>query len=283
LTNQILAYHISEQKFREKEFWGGTMQVDTAVGSIARAAKVLAAMADFPAGASLSDLIARTDFTKTTTHRTLASLQDVYFVTQDPGDKKYRFGHDLAGLARRANLTDLASVAQRSMRRLADLSEDTVFLSIAEGSASICIHRELGAFPIRALTLEVGSRHPLGIGANAQALLSAMPERSRKAANKVNTSWFAEYGLEQQEVEELHRDTIERGYALNPGRIIPGMAAVSLPILTKQGRLVAALAIGAVTDRMTIERIETELVPALRREVGNVSERFDLLEAEGTL
>ncbi|MGR3661785.1 MAG: IclR family transcriptional regulator [Paracoccaceae bacterium] len=259
------------------------MQTDTTVGSIARAARVLAAMAEFPAGASLSDLIARTDFTKSTTHRVLASLQDVHFVAQDPGNKKYHFGRDLAGLARRANLTDLASVAQRSMRRLADLSEDTVFLSIPEGAASICIHRELGAFPIRALTLEIGSRHPLGVGANAQALLSAMPDRARKAANRINASWFGEFGVDLQCVRDLHRDTIERGYALNPGRIIPGMAAVSLPIITQQGRLVAALAIGAVTDRMSLERIETTLVPALRREVENVSARFDLLETEGTL
>lgn len=259
------------------------MTSDATVGSIARAARVLAAMGEFPAGASLSDLIARTDFTKTTTHRVLASLQDVHFVSQDPADKKYHFGRNLAGLARKANLIDLASVAQRSMRRLADLSEDTVFLSIPEGAASICIHRELGAFPIRALTLEVGSRHPLGLGANAQALLSAMSERQRAAANRMNKTWFKEYGANLQTVEEMHSDTVARGYALNPGRIIPGMAAISLPILTRQGRLVAALAIGAVTDRMSLERIETILLPALHREVEKVSARFDLLETEGSL
>ena len=256
--------------------------MDSTVGSIARAAKVLAVMAEFPAGASLSDLIAGTDFTKSTTHRILASLQDVHFVAQDPGNKKYHFGRDMAELARKANLIDLTSVAQRSMRRLADLSEDTVFLSIPEGAASICIHREIGAFPIRALTLEVGSRIPLGVGANSQALLSAMSDRKRKAANRINKNWFSEFGVDLQCVEELHRDTIERGYALNPGRVIPGMAAVSLPIFTRQGRLVAALAIGAVTDRMSLERIETLLVPALRREVEIVSARFDLLETEGT-
>jgi len=256
---------------------------DTTVGSIARAARVLGAMADYPTGATLSDLIARTDFTKTTTHRVLGSLQDVHFVAQDPDTKKYHFGRELAGLARKANLIDLAAVAQRSMRRLADLSEDTVFLSIPEASASICIHRELGAFPIRTLTLEIGSRYPLGVGANAQALLSAMSDRKRASANRINKTWFREFGFDQKTAEDLHADTVERGYALNPGRIIPGMAAIGLPIITKNGRLVAALSIGAVTDRMSLERIETLLVPALRSEVGKVSARFDLLEAEGLL
>ena len=259
------------------------MNADPTVGSIARAAKVLAAMADFPAGASLSDLIARTEFTKTTTHRVLASLQDVHYVAQDPGTKKYHFGRELAGLTRKANLIDLTAVAQRSMRRLADLSQDTVFLSIPEGSAAICIHRELGAFPIRTLTLDVGTRHPLGAGANGQALLSAMSDRARAAANRINVSWFQEFGVDLAEIQELHRDTVARGYALNPGRIIPGMAAISLPIVTQSGRLVAAMAIGAVTDRMSLERIETVLVPALRTEIAKVTARFDLLETEGSL
>ncbi len=259
------------------------MNAEATVGSIARAAKVLAAMSDFPGGASLSDLIARTDFTKTTTHRVLASLQEVHYVAQDPDDRKYRFGRELADLARKANLVDLAGVARRSMRRLADLSEDTVFLCIPEGSASICIHRELGAFPIRTLTLDVGIRHPMGVGASGQALLSAMPEKKRAAVNRANRDWLQEFTLDLNDVEELHQDTIARGYALNPGRIIPGMAAIGLPIFTREGRLVAAMAIGAVTDRMSIDRIETKLLPALRSEVGKLSARFDLLEAEGLL
>jgi len=259
------------------------MNADPTVGSIARAARVLAAMSDFPAGASLSDLIAHTDFTKTTTHRVLASLQEVHFVAQDPDDRKYRLGRKLANLARKANLIDLAGMAQRNMRRLADLSEDTIFLCIPEGSASICIHRELGAFPIRTLTLDVGVRHPLGAGASGQALLSAMPERKRAAMKRANKTWLREFSLELDDVQELHRDTVARGYALNPGRIIPGMAAIGLPIFTRTGRLIAAMAIGAVTDRMSLERIETLLVPALRKEVAKLSARFDLLEAEGLL
>ena len=144
-----------------------------ATGSIARASAVLAALADERDGASLSLVIARTEFTKTTAHRTLQSLLDVEYVYQDPETRRYHLGSALGRLARQAGRSDVSAIAGRSMRRLADASEDTVFLSIPEGSEAICVRVELGAFPIRTLSLEVGDRVPLGVGATGQALYAA--------------------------------------------------------------------------------------------------------------
>lgn len=74
-------------------------------GSIARAARVLDALADRPAGATLSDVVADTTFTKTTAHRVLASLQEVHFVCRDPQSRNYRLATRLGDLSRRAAWT----------------------------------------------------------------------------------------------------------------------------------------------------------------------------------
>jgi DNA-binding IclR family transcriptional regulator len=58
------------------------------------------------------------------------------------------------------------------------------------------------------------------------------------------------------------------------------MSAVGLPIITASGRLVAAIAIGAINDRMTQERIETVLIPALRNEANRLSDRLSTLESK---
>jgi DNA-binding IclR family transcriptional regulator len=50
--------------------------------------------------------------------------------------------------------------------------------------------------------------------------------------------------------------------------------------MTASGRLVAAIAIGAINDRMTQERIETVLIPALRDEANRLSIRLITLESE---
>lgn len=260
------------------------MNVETTpVGSIARAKVVVAALARMPLGASFTEIMARTEFTKATTHRVLASLMDVHYIFQDPDTRKYHLGHALASLARVANRSDLSALARRSMRRLADASEDTIFLSAPEGAVSICVCRELGAFPIRVLTLDAGDRVPLGVGASGQALYAATPEAKRKAAARANQAWMAEFNYTPEMAEELALDFVRRGYALNPSLVVPGMSAVSLPILTSSGRLVAALGIGAINERMSEGRIEGELLPLLRGEVALLSEKFDELEQENLL
>lgn len=252
---------------------------DLPVGSIARAARVLDALAAMPDGGGLSELVARTRFTKTTTHRVLASLQDVNFVVQDPEDRTYRLGSALASIARRAEHVDLGAIAERAMRRLADLSEDTIFLSVPEGRASVCVARHVGAFPIRTLTLDRGDRRPLGVGAGALALYCCMPDGRRAAVARANHNWLADYGSSPEQLEQQRTLFLKNGYALNDGGVVPGMSAIAVPVETPAGCLVGGLAIGAIKDRMTAERIAGTLLPALRQEAERI--RRDLGALDG--
>ncbi|MFK7751108.1 MAG: IclR family transcriptional regulator, partial [Sedimentitalea sp.] len=214
------------------------------MGSIHRAKAVLDVLANAPLGASLSQVIAQTDFTKTTSHRTLQSLQSVHFVYQEPDTRRYFLGAAMAKLARSASLSSTASLSGRAMQRLAKVSEDTVFLSIPEGAVSICARVELGAFPIRTLTLEAGTRVPLGVGATGQALYAATPKAKRQAAAQANEAWMADFNYTPAQAEELAADFETRGYALNPSIPVPGMSAIALPIKSATGRTFAALGFG---------------------------------------
>ena len=244
---------------------------------------MLAALAEFRDGASLAEVIARTEFPRTTAHRTLQSLQDVRYVFQDPETRRYFFGSALANLARRANQSDIAALSSRAMKRLAELSEDTILLSIPEGSESVCVGVEQGAYPIRAVPLSVGDRVPLGVGSTAQALYAVMPESKRKVALRVNGNWIRSFGFTAETVEERRADFTRRGYAHTPGLVVPGMTAVGLPIVTASGKIAGAIGIAAIDSRMTSDRVERTLLPAMRTEVALLTERFESLEEEGLI
>lgn len=248
------------------------------VGSIARAAEVLDALADATDGASLADVVARTSFSKTTAHRVLAALQDVDFVFQDPATRTWRLASRLGALARSAAAIDLAGIAYRGMRRLAEATGDTVFLSVPEGPAAVCIAREVGAYPIRTLTLDRGDRRPLGVGAGALALYCALPSGVRGAVNRANAAWLAEYGYDADMLEAARAEHDRRGYALNAGGVVSAMSAVGMPVVTRSGRLVAALAVGAINERMSPERIAEVIFPALRDETARLAAGLDLRE-----
>ena len=110
-------------------------------GSIARAARVLDALAARPTGAAVTEVVASTGFSKSTAHRVLAALQEVDYVCQDPQSRSYRLATRMGDLSRRAALIDVAAMASRGMDRLADATEDTVFLSVPEGPVSVCAAR----------------------------------------------------------------------------------------------------------------------------------------------
>jgi len=193
------------------------------VGSIARADVALRALAEVRDGSTFTEIMARTGFTRTTTHRVLASLIDVQYVFQDPGTRKYHLGRALSELSRTANQSQVATTTQRSAQRIADASEDTVFVTVREGAASVCVLRALGTFPIRTLTLEPGDRTPVGVGANAQAFFATLTDKQRDAVARVNTRWMEDYNFTPKLAADCFADFQKRGYAYNPSLAIPGM------------------------------------------------------------
>ncbi|MDP3548457.1 MAG: IclR family transcriptional regulator C-terminal domain-containing protein [Phreatobacter sp.] len=239
------------------------------VERIAAILRVLAAGDD--RGASLQTIAESLALKKPTAHRILSALTDNGLVFQDMTTRNYRLGHAAAVLGRTAFEQDIAGAARASLVRLAGLSGDTAFASAIEGPAAICVAREVGDFPIRTLTLSVGDRRPLGVGAGSLALLAALPGAAIERALKRNETWLRDFqGFDAASLRERVAETQARGYAENDGRIVSGMAGVAVPVLDADGLPLAALSLAAIRDRMTPERIP-ELVQALRAEAAVVA------------
>ena len=253
-------------------------EIAAITGSIARAARIIDVLATAPDGLALTQIVDRSGFSKTTAFRVLANMQDVGFVFQDPESRLYLLGHKLAQISQTAAHSNIAGMAQRGMARLAALSEDTVFLSVPEGAAAICVARETGAYPIRTLTLNIDDRRPMGVGAGALALFCAMGREKRASILAANQGWMAEYGISDADIAAGYDACQLTGYAANIGRIVAGTSAVSVPVITASKRVVAALAIGAVDARMTPERITKTLMPALLQEAALLARRMDEME-----
>jgi DNA-binding IclR family transcriptional regulator len=245
----------------------------TPKGSIARATVILDALAASAGEKSLSEVARVTAFSKTTAHRVLGSLLKAGFVVQEPDTRAYRLGSKLAALGRAAGQHEISALAGSSLERLARLSSDTIFVSIPEGAAAVCVERKVGGFPIRTLTLDRGDRRPLGVGAGSLALYCVMPEAVRRTVCEKNAEWMKEYGDFSWQTLEKSREQFQRdGYALNQENIIQGMSAIAVPVLTRSGRAAAALTIAAINERMTVNRIRNELAPALKLEAKQLAQ-----------
>jgi DNA-binding IclR family transcriptional regulator len=159
--------------------------------------------------------------------------------------------------------------------RLSQESGDTAFLSVARDVYSICIHREDGPYPIRVHSLQAGDRHPLGVGAGSLALLAALPDDEIEQVLAANADVLAARypSYAEPALRLLIQQTRQKGYALNPGMLLPGSWGIGMVIRGANQRPIGALSIAAIEGRLDQKR-QQELMKLLRRETSWVEMRL---------
>jgi DNA-binding IclR family transcriptional regulator len=150
-----------------------------------------------------------------------------------------------------ANRFGVLELAHSHVLELERRCSDTVFVSIRSGAEAICIDRVEGSFPIKVLTLSIGDRRPLGVGAGSLALLAALPDKEIADVLDTNRAALAQYpNFDAVRLWTAVRAARQQGYSFNPGLLIPEMCALGVPVLDSQGQPLAALSIAATAGRM---------------------------------
>ena len=244
----------------------------SSVKTIGRAALVLRALAAGSAdGSRLTDVAAATELGKATVHRLLGALAEVGFVDFDDQEKRYRLGYALFTLGASARAFHVVDLARPSLVRLAAETGDTVYLSVRDGDEAICVDRCTGSFPIRTLTLDVGDRRPLGIGAGSLALLAFESEAEITRVIRTNAHARRDYAaFDDTTLHTLITQARAQGYAFNDGNIVSAMSAIGVPVIDDAGRVLAALSIAAIRERFAGKRL-AELVALLQEEARELS------------
>lgn len=224
---------------------------------IRRINAVLQALGRGPrSGLRLTDVALETKLNKATAHRLLSGLCDVGLVEQDEATGQFHLSFEMFVLGSSAvNRYGLSEIARTHLIRLESKSNDTTYLSVRSGFDAVCIDLHEGSYPVKVLTLNVGDRRPLGIGGGALALLAFMPDAEIEKAIKANRERLEAYpGITIPKLYSLIETTRRQGYAFFDGLVVPEMAGLGVPIIGQGGRVIAAMAVAAIRDRMQGER-----------------------------
>jgi len=227
-------------------------------------------------GVSLSELMAASGLGKPTVRRLMLALIRRGLVEQDSISRRYFLGEESYVLGTLATPRHgLLEIAADAAVRLAKASGDTAFVNMRRGSAAVCLFREDGPFPIRTHALETGAQHPLGIGAGSLAMLSALPDAEIELVLADNAERM-ETDYPNYDADLLRSDvaaTRTRGFALNPGRIVPGSWGVGVVLRRADGTVAGAISIAAIESRLLPPR-DTELAAMLQREAREIEIRL---------
>jgi DNA-binding IclR family transcriptional regulator len=261
----------------------GNEEVAKAAGnlqSLERALGLVRAVAYSENGLSLKDLAKVAGLSKSTTHRIANALVQHGMLAQTKEDKTFVPGAGLYSLGQTAaRFFSLVKIAKPDLRKLADVTEDSVFLTIIEGDESVCIDRIVGEFPIKVLTLDVGVRRPLGVGAASLALFAALGDDEVNRVIEQNTASRLKVApsLTNTLLLESVKSTRSLGYALSYEHVVSGMGAVSMCIYNEARQPVAAITISAIKQRLENERL-VWIVDEMRTTAANIFQTLQALK-----
>ncbi len=227
--------------------------------SVYRAIALLRSVAEYndKGGANLSKLARNVGINVTTAHRLLTVLTSEGLVTHDPFSKVYNLGIELFSLGSAAYQFSIRDLYRNVIETIADQTEDTVFLLIRSGNDALCIDRVAGKFPIRTMTIDVGARRPLGIGAGSLSLIAFLAPKDFENIVAANERRFPQYrGLTAENIMQLGKKAMKLGYVVSKGLFHEEVTSVGVPIFYKHGDPIAAITVSAINQRMEHQRRE---------------------------
>jgi DNA-binding IclR family transcriptional regulator len=252
----------------------GTQSIERVVGML----RVVASRGR--SGMRLGDVTAATGLPSSTCFRMLQCLEAEGLVERHPVTRKYLLGPLLfeLGLLARPRMA-LAVRCEDALAALAEHTQDTVYLSERRGLEAVCSARALGDYPIKALTLDVGIRRPLGIGAGGLSILCALPPAESEEIIAANAERYAKLStLDAAGVRAAVAEGRERGYAFLDGPVFAGTAAVGIAFPAQNP--VAAVSVAAISARLDEAR-RGVVAAELKRQVDELSRRLVLRAAGG--
>jgi len=226
--------------------------------SVHRTIALLRAVAKYnDQGANLSKIAREVGLHVATAHRILLALVSEEFVTYDPTLKLYHLGMELFSLAGAAHQFHIRDQYRHAIEQIAEETEDTVFLLIRSGNDVLCIDLVEGRYPIRTMTITVGARRPLGIGAGSLSLIAFLPDDQFENILSINEHRYPQYkGLTGKDIRALAKSSRKHGYVVSKGLFHEDVTSVGVPVYNRPGEIVAAITVAAIDKRMGSERQE---------------------------
>jgi IclR family transcriptional regulator, acetate operon repressor len=235
------------------------------VRAVDRALDILQAFRAEDADLTVAQLLERVDLSRPTMYRLLATLQQRQFLEGQGEPLRLRLGPATGRLAQAWRSTrNLPQVAEPMMRRVWELSRETVALFVREGLHRVCLAEMPSPQPL-SFRRGVGYRERLVLGASGRAILAHMqPDESLWAELRAGLEIDA--GAQMKELTRVR----QRGYATSRDELITGAVAIAAPVFDAHDAVFGSLAVFGPSVRMPTARVES-IANVLREEARALS------------
>lgn len=219
-----------------------------------------------------SELIETLGLAKPTVHRLLQTAEAEGFLQRDLDGRSYGPGPRLRQLAVNTVSSEHLRTARLAiLRGVADEIGETCNLAIPDREGMIYLDRVETKWPLR-IQLPIGTQVPFHCTASGKMYLSTLRHRVLDgyfSARKLQA--FTDHSLTDQVTLKAEISQISnQGYSTDNEEFMMGMAAVAVPVVDENSRLVATLSVHAPTQRYNLDGLIVFL-PLLKKAAEKLS------------
>lgn len=224
-------------------------------------------------GATLTELAEYLDYSKSSLHAYLVTLEEQEFVTKE--GYSYRPSYRFITMAESLQRThyDIYKYGRESAKELAEETGEFVQLMVEEHGVGIHIFAVSGKKGMFAAKYPVGRPCPLNCNAAGKAILAHLPEEKleqilyQNNLEKITESTITDPEELLDELETIR----ETDVAFSSEEAVSGMRGVASPVLNSSGEVMGAINISGSMSHFDDERFQ-ETLPKKVVEFSNIIE-----------
>lgn len=210
------------------------------VESVARAIKIVEALAVSPAG--LSETARRVELPKSTVARLLSTLENVDAVERDDDGRRYRLGPLVQRLSSAAGgPAQLTGFARPYLDEMTALTGEAAGIGIPDGYQVHYVDQTEAAHPVQVRDW-TGELIPMHVVPSGLVIMAHWPERQTERYLSRKLSRTTKYTVtDPNQIRKRLAEIRTRGYVWVYEEFVEGINSVAAPVLEANGLITAAL------------------------------------------
>jgi DNA-binding IclR family transcriptional regulator len=246
------------------------------INSVIRAAQILESFSLEKPTYTNSQLAKKLGLNKSSVTRLLYSLEEARFLRRDKKTGEYSLTFKLFKIGSvYINQIDFRSESKPLLSELASSFKETVHLAVLNDFDVFYIEK-IETFQSIGMISRVGRKAPSYCTGVGKVMLAHLEEEKLKDFFRtVDLKRYTPNTITDLEELRLHlKRILELGYAIDDSEHEAEVKCVATPLRDVSGKVVAAISISGPGYRITRERMETELIPAIKRTAARISNRL---------
>jgi len=250
---------------RRKPGHGEGRRADQFVGSFARGLSVIRAFGQDSGSMTLSEVAARAGLTRAGARRILLTLQSLgyvgceeryFFLTPKILDLGYSY----------LSTTPLWHLAEPFMEEVVNQVHESCSASVLDGTEIVYILR-VPTKKIMTISLSIGSRLPAWCTSMGRVLLGDLsPEALCSILDQSRiASYTSRTVTDRKKLEQIIREDHRKGWSLVNQELEDGLISISVPLLGRNGRVIAAMNVSGHSSRTTPTEMTRNVLPVLQQ------------------